>query len=125
MPARLIDSLATTEALADLFSDLSVLQAMLDFEVALARAEARLEVVPQAAAEHIAAVAKADNFDMAALARAMLRAGTAAIPVVKALTEKVRARNPEAARYVHWGDQPGCCRHGSGLAAEASAPPDR
>jgi len=103
MPARLIESLATTEPLAELFSDQSVLQAMLDFEVALARAEARVEVVPQTAAEHIAAVAMADNFDMASLAHAMLRAGTAAIPVVKALTEKVRARHPEAARYVHWG----------------------
>jgi len=40
MPVRLIESLATTEPLADVFSDLSVLQAMLDFEVALARAEA-------------------------------------------------------------------------------------
>jgi len=103
MPARLIESLATTEPLAELFSDQSVLQAMLDFEVALARAEARVGVVPPAAAEHIAAVAKADGFDMAALAHAMLRAATAAIPVVKALTEKVCARNPEAARYVHWG----------------------
>jgi len=103
MPARLIESLATTEPLAELFSDQSVLQAMLDFEVALAWAEARVGVVPPAAAEHIAAVAKADAFDMVALAHAMFRAATAAIPVVKALTEKVRARNPEAARYVHWG----------------------
>ena len=46
MPARLIDSLATTGPLADLFSDDSLLQAMLDFEVALARAEARLGIVP-------------------------------------------------------------------------------
>ncbi|MGA8152070.1 MAG: 3-carboxy-cis,cis-muconate cycloisomerase [Terriglobales bacterium] len=103
MPARLIESLATTEPLAELFSDQSVLQAMLDFEVALARAEARVGVVPQAAAEHIAAVARAGDFDMTALACAMFRAATAAIPVVTALTEKVRARNPEAARYVHWG----------------------
>ena len=103
MPARLIESLVTTEALAEVFSDHSVLQAMLDFEVALARAEARVGVVPQAALEPIAAAAKADNFDMAALARAMLRAATAAIPVVKELTAKVRAKNAEAARYVHWG----------------------
>src|SRR5271157_3433522 len=103
MPARLIESLATTEPLADLFSDQSVLQAMLDFEVALARAEARADVVPPAAAEHIAVAARAEDFDMTALARAMLRAGTAVIPVVKALTEKVRGRNPEAAGYVHWG----------------------
>ena len=45
MPARLIESLATTGPLADLFADQSLLQAMLDFEVGLARAEARLNLV--------------------------------------------------------------------------------
>lgn len=103
MPVRLIESLATTEPLAAIFSDESVLQAMLDFEVALARAEVRAGIVPQTAAEHIASVAHAGNFDVAALAHDMLRAGTVAIPVVKALREKVRPRNVDAAGWVHWG----------------------
>jgi 3-carboxy-cis,cis-muconate cycloisomerase len=103
MTARLIESLATTELLAELFSDQSVLQALLDFEVALARAEARVGIVPHGAAESIAAVAKAEMFDLAALSREMLRAGTPGIPLVKALTEQVRAKDAEAARYVHWG----------------------
>ena len=60
MPARLIESLATTEALAELFSDKPVLQALLDFEVALARAQARLGIVPQTAVDAIAAAAQAD-----------------------------------------------------------------
>ena len=47
MNMRLIESLATTPALAELFSDESVLGAMLDFEAALARAEARAGVIPQ------------------------------------------------------------------------------
>ena len=100
---RLIDSLATTEALAEVFSDQSVLEAMLYFEVALARAEAKVGIVPQAAADAIAAAAKAGEFDVAALARATQRAGTPGIPIAKALTERVRANNPEAARFVHWG----------------------
>jgi len=103
VPPRLIDSLATTGPLADLFSDDSLLQAMLDFEVALARAEARSGVVPQAAAAAIQAVAKATNFDAGALARETLRAGTPGIPLSKALVAKVRAANPDAARFVHWG----------------------
>ena len=53
MAARLIDALATTEPLAELFSDQSVLQAMLDFESALARAEARVGIIPQSAADAI------------------------------------------------------------------------
>jgi 3-carboxy-cis,cis-muconate cycloisomerase len=37
------------------------------------------------------------------MARETSRAGTPAIPLVKALTERVRARDPNAARFVHWG----------------------
>jgi 3-carboxy-cis,cis-muconate cycloisomerase len=101
--ARLIESLATTDPLSELFSDQSVLQALLDFEVALARAEERLGIVPHAAADRIAAAAKAEALDVAALSRDMLRAGTPGIPLVKALTERVRAIDPEAAGYLHWG----------------------
>jgi len=103
MSGRLIDSLATTPALAELFSDESVLRAMLDFEAALARAEARSGVIPPDAADAIAASAKPGNFDVAALADATFRAGTPAIPLVKALTEQVRKNEAEAARFVHWG----------------------
>ena len=49
MPVRLIESLATTEPLADLFSDDSVLRAMLDFKAALARVEGRLGIIPRTA----------------------------------------------------------------------------
>jgi|HubBroStandDraft_2_1064218.scaffolds.fasta_scaffold436190_2 hypothetical protein len=45
MPVRLIESLATTAPLSDLFPDQSILQAMFAFDVALARAEAQLKVV--------------------------------------------------------------------------------
>ncbi|MBZ5663225.1 MAG: 3-carboxy-cis,cis-muconate cycloisomerase [Acidobacteriia bacterium] len=103
MAVRLIDSLATTAAMEKLFCDESVLQAMLDFEAALARTEARLGIIPQSAADTIAKSAEAKNFDSAALARAALRAGTPGIPLVKALTERVRAIDAGAAGYVHWG----------------------
>lgn len=103
MTVRLIDAMATTAPLARLFSDEPVLKAMLDFEVALARAEARLKIIPQSAADAIASAAHADRFDTAALADATLRAGTPGIPLVKALTEQVRIVSPEAAAYVHWG----------------------
>jgi 3-carboxy-cis,cis-muconate cycloisomerase len=103
MPVRLIDSLASTEALAELFSDHSILQAMLDFEIALARVEARLGIIPRAAAEAIAATAKPELFDVAALSRKALRAGTPSIPFVKALTEIVASKDAAASDFVHWG----------------------
>src|SRR5882724_1007769 len=103
MPVRLIESLATTDALAELFSDTSVLRAMLDFEVGLARAQARVGLLPREAAEAIAAVAKPESFDVAKLAQDALVAGALAIPLVKALTERVRVSHPTAAGFVHWG----------------------
>jgi len=103
MSARLIESLATTEALAEVFSDASILRAMLDFEAALARVEGRLGVIPAAAAAAIERAANAPDFPVADLARETLRAGTPGIPLVKALTERVHASDPAAAAFVHCG----------------------
>lgn len=88
---------------ATVFSDGARLQAMLDFEAALARAEARIGVIPVAAVTPIAGQCDAAGYDMAALGKATATAGNPAIPLVKALTAKVSARDAEAARYVHWG----------------------
>jgi len=103
MSGRLIESLATTPVLAGLFSDESVLQAMLEFETALARAEARHGLIPMEAAGAIAAAAVPGKFDISALADAAFRAGTPAIPLVRMLTDQVQKTNPDAARFVHWG----------------------
>lgn len=103
MSGRLIRSLATTPALAWVFSDESVLRAMLEFEAALARAETRSGVIPVEAADAITATASSGVFDISALADAAFRAGTPAIPLVKMLTDQVRKTNAEAARFVHWG----------------------
>ena len=102
MSLRLLESLATTEALADVFSDAAVLASMLRFEVALARAEARVGIIPTPAADVIAGVTP-DVFDPAAIARGARASGTITIPFVEALTAKVRAADPAAATFVHWG----------------------
>jgi 3-carboxy-cis,cis-muconate cycloisomerase len=103
MFTRLVESLAATEALSRVFSDPSVLQAMLDFEAALARAEARCGILPGAAAEKIAESAHAGGFDAGELTRLSLRAGTPAIPLVNMLTARVRTADPDAAGFVHYG----------------------
>src|SRR6201990_656302 len=83
--------------------DATMLQHMLDFEAALARAEAAAGVIPESAAGPITAASKADGFDRAALAEAATRSGNLAIPLVKALTARVAESDKDAARYVHWG----------------------
>src|SRR5262245_25289933 len=103
MPVRLMDSFATTPSLARVFSDSSLLEAMLAFEIALAAAEAACGIVTRSAAEAIASAAQAGGFNVPALVEETVRAGTPAIPFVKALTELVRAKSPAAAGFVHWG----------------------
>jgi 3-carboxy-cis,cis-muconate cycloisomerase len=83
--------------------DVACLQNMLDFEAALARAEAATGVIPPGAAGPIANACRASSFDLAALAEAATQSGNLAIPLVKALTADVAKADPDAARYVHWG----------------------
>ncbi len=103
---RLIDAFCTTPALAAHFSDASVLGAMLDFEAALAIVEGRAGIIPAAAAESIAAAARAIDLrgvDMDAFIGDARRSATPAIPLVSLLVERVRRVDPAAAAYVHWG----------------------
>ena len=103
MPSWLIDSLATTDALADVFSDASLVRGMLAFETALAAAEAMNGLIPRRAAELIATVAAKSAIDAAAVARDARESGTIAIPFVKALTDRVGEVDAESAQFVHWG----------------------
>ncbi|WP_375159686.1 3-carboxy-cis,cis-muconate cycloisomerase [Bradyrhizobium sp. RDT46] len=93
----------SSAAMRAVCDDRSTLQNMLDFEAALARAEAVTDVIPASAVGPIEAACKADSFDMAALAEAATRSGNLAIPLVKTLTANVGKADKEAARYVHWG----------------------
>lgn len=99
----LLDSLFTTEPMRAIFSDARRIQGMLNFEAALARAEARVGMIPPEAAEAIAARCQVERFDLSEIARATAKAGNPAIPLIAALTEQVASENAEAARYVHWG----------------------
>jgi len=103
MASRLIDSLATTDALTEVFSDRSILQAMLDFEAALARAQVTAGVIPERAAGAIAGAARAEHFDAEVMAREARDSGTVSIPLVKALTARVQAADAASARFVHFG----------------------
>src|SRR5271169_1493614 len=86
-----------------IFSDHGRLQAMLDFEAALARAEARAGLLSAAAAAAIVEQCRAERFDIDALAAAAAQAGNPAIPLVQALTALVAKHDVPAARFVHWG----------------------
>lgn len=99
----LFDAYFTQPAMRAIFSDHGRVQGMLDFEAALARAEARVGVIPESAVAPIAAACRAELYDFAALAQAICSAGNSAIPLVKALGKRIAAEDVEAERYVHLG----------------------
>src|SRR6266403_2322403 len=101
--SRLLAPMLSSAAMRTVCDDLTCLQHMLDFEAALARAEAATGVIPASAAGIIAKSCRAESFDLAALAEAATRSGNLAIPLVKALTADVARTDAEAAREVHWG----------------------
>lgn len=85
------------------FSDDSLIAAMLRVEVALARAQAELAIIPASAADDIDHCASSLAVDADELVREGAQAGTVVVPLVRALTRAVHARNAEAARHVHFG----------------------
>jgi len=99
----LLDPLFGSAAMGEVFSDAARMQRMLDFEAALARAEARCGVIPAAVAPAISAKCKVELIDVNALATATASSLNPAIPLVKQLTALVARDDPEAARFVHWG----------------------
>ena len=103
LPTYLLGHLFTTEEMRAIFSDERRIQAMLDFEAALARALARTGIASQATAGAIESKCHARLFSMETLAQEAALAGNLAIPMVKQLTSLVAKADEKAGGFVHWG----------------------
>ena len=93
------DMFGTAEMRA-IFSDTRFLALCLDVEAALARAQAGLGMIPQAAASEISEKAKPAVLDLERLKRETEVVGYPILPLVKQLAAACAG---EAGRYVHWG----------------------
>lgn len=93
------DQFSTPEMRA-VFDDRSTLQRWLDTEAALARAEAALGLVPDAAAEEIGRAADASLYDLAAIKAEMDRTAHPIVPLVRAMAARCGGG---AGAWVHWG----------------------
>ena len=86
-----------------LFSDQTLIAAMVRFESELALAQAQLNLIPADAAGAIHQACNAFTGNPAAMAEAATLAGTLAVPLVAALRAQVATINPDAARWLHHG----------------------
>ena len=103
MPSELLTPIYASTAMRAIMSDQARVQRMLDFEAALARAEAAVGVITASGAGEIGDACKAARYDVAVLAEATIAPGNIAVPLVQALTAEVAKRNKAAAGFVHWG----------------------
>ncbi len=87
------------DALA-LWDDQATLSRWLEVEVALAKVQAALGVIPPAAAARIAEVAQGGRFDLDVLAKAIAKAQHPLVPVLKQVEDLA---GEEAGGWLHWG----------------------
>jgi 3-carboxy-cis,cis-muconate cycloisomerase len=88
-----------TPRMREVFSDVSLISRYAEIEVALAKAEARCGVIPQEAADEIAARADVARLDFDLLRQETDIVGYPILPLVHQLSKQCG----EAGRYVHWG----------------------
>src|SRR6266481_2089703 len=100
---HLLDGFFRSPSVEPLFSDAAAVQAILDFEAALARAQARGGLISGSAAAAISSSCRVELFDLSSLAQAMPTAGNLSIPILKQLNAIVGRNSPDALRYVHYG----------------------
>ncbi|SFK37530.1 class-II fumarase/aspartase family protein [Falsiroseomonas stagni] len=89
-----------TDAMRAAMGERAFLQRMLDTEAALARAQARLGMIPGEAAAAITAAARVETLDIPALAAATRNTGFPVVGLVKQLSA---AAGADAGRWTHWG----------------------
>lgn len=88
-----------TQAMRQIFSDGALVQRYIDVEIALAKAEARVGVIPAEAAAVIASEARIERIDFEHMREETDIVGYPILPLVHQLV----AMCGEAGRYVHWG----------------------
>ena len=97
----LFDGVLARGAVRDEVSDRAWLQAMLDVEAALARAQAVVGTMDHGDAETIARACRAEGFDIAAIGRDAADSGNPVVPLVRALRGALEGQG--TADLVHRG----------------------
>lgn len=103
--ATMIDSplfgdLFSTEEMRMIFSDETTIQKWLDVEAALARAEAKLGIIPQKYADEITRKARVELIDMGEMKRQLVHTHHPIMPLIRCLQ---KVCDPPAGEYIHWG----------------------
>jgi 3-carboxy-cis,cis-muconate cycloisomerase len=99
LDSAIFSPLFSDAEISALLTDEAFVSALVEVEAALARAQARVGVIPAAAAEQISRV-KAADIDITALTKGTIRSG---FPIIALVQQLRKQAGGEAAPYVHWG----------------------
>jgi len=89
-----------TKEMREIFNDRARIQVWLDVEAAIARAQAKLNIIPKNAASEINTKAKAENIDVDEMRMIYEKTGHPIMPLIS-LFKKVCKKN--YGEYIHWG----------------------
>jgi 3-carboxy-cis,cis-muconate cycloisomerase len=99
LDSAIFSPLFSDAEISALLTDEAFVGALVEVEAALARAQARVGVIPAATAEQISRV-KAADIDIAVLTKETIRSG---FPIIALVQQIRRQAGEEAGSYVHWG----------------------
>jgi 3-carboxy-cis,cis-muconate cycloisomerase len=99
LDSAIFSPLFSDAEISALLTDEAFVGALVEVEAALARAQAKIGVIPATAAEQISRV-KAADIDITALTKGTIRSG---FPIIALVQQIRRQAGEEAEPYVHWG----------------------
>ena len=98
--SRVYRELFGTKAMRSVFNDRAMVELWLKVEVALAKAQATVGVIPQSAAKAIEATAKIENIDFGKLREKTNKVGRGIDPLLGQLR---KSGGKKVSQYLHWG----------------------
>ena len=101
--SHIFGNVFSTPEIAAIWSDRQRTDYYLQFEVGLAKAQARLGIIPQKAADEIVKHCKLENIDFDELKRKTELIGYPVLPMVQQIVKKVNEVEAGLGEWLHWG----------------------
>lgn len=100
--SQIFGNVFSTPEIAAIWSDKQRTEYYLQFEVALAKAQAKLGIIPQKAAEEIVRHCKIENIDFDELRRKTELIGYPVLPMVQQIVRKINEVEAGLGEWLHW-----------------------
>ena len=101
--SNVFSNVFSTPEIAAIWSDRQRTDYYLQFEAGLAKAQAKLRIIPHKAADEIVKHCKVENIDFDELKRKTELIGYPVLPMVQQLVAKVNEVEPGLGEWAHWG----------------------